>query len=90
MKILLKEQEAADYLRLKCSTLKQWQNQKKGPRFYRIGGAIRYDQRHLEEFINARQSENVWNQTGHIDYHNILGVQFVNFWTYSSLFTRLI
>lgn len=51
MKNLLKEAEAAAFLRLKASTLRQWRNLGRGPAYYRVGGAIRYDQAALEKFL---------------------------------------
>ena len=55
MKNLLKEVEAAAFLRLKASTLRQWRNLGRGPAYYRVGGAIRYDQAALEQFLVARK-----------------------------------
>ena len=55
MKNLLKEAEAADFLRLKASTLRQWRNLGRGPAYYRVGGAIRYDQAALKQFLVPRK-----------------------------------
>ena len=51
MSNLLKEAEAARFLRLKPKTLREWRSRGCGPQFYRVGGAIRYDQKHLQQFL---------------------------------------
>ena len=50
---LLKENEAAEHLALEIATLRRWRWAGKGPRFLKIGGAVRYDVADLELFINA-------------------------------------
>ncbi len=50
---LVKEQQAADYLGLCVATLRRWRWSGKGPRFCKIGGAVRYDPADLEAFIAA-------------------------------------
>ena len=56
MKNLLKEAEAAAFLRLQASTLRQWRNLGRGPNYFRVGGAIRYDQEALETFLVNNKS----------------------------------
>ena len=58
MKNLLKEAEAAAFLRLQASTLRQWRNLGRGPNYFRVGGAIRYDRAALEEFLINNKSPN--------------------------------
>tara|TARA_B100001057_G_scaffold376747_1_gene381956 strand:- start:1383 stop:1595 length:213 start_codon:yes stop_codon:yes gene_type:complete len=58
MSNLLKEVEAARYLRLRPKTLRQWRSSGYGPQYYRVGGSIRYDQKHLEKFLIAGQTKN--------------------------------
>ena len=53
MSNLLKEAEAACFLRLKPKTLREWRSRGCGPQFYRVGGAIRYDQKHLQQLLIA-------------------------------------
>lgn len=49
---LMKEEEAANVLRLKADTLKRWRLMGRGPAFYRLGGAIRYRLSDIEIFLN--------------------------------------
>ncbi len=49
---LLTETEAAALLGLKVATLRRWRWAGKGPRFLKIGGAVRYDPADLEAFID--------------------------------------
>ena len=58
MSNLIKEVEAAQYLRLRPKTLRQWRSRGCGPQYYRAGGSIRYDQKHLEEFLTKGQTQN--------------------------------
>ncbi len=50
---LLTETEAAALLGLKVATLRRWRWAGRGPRFLKIGGAVRYDLADLEAFIVA-------------------------------------
>ena len=50
---LLREQEAAAILNVKVSTLRRWRWAGKGPRFRKIGGAVRYSVEDLKTFIEA-------------------------------------
>ncbi len=50
---LLREQEAADILNFKVATLRRWRWAGKGPRFRKIGGAVRYSVEDLKSFIDA-------------------------------------
>ena len=54
----MKGSEAALYLRLSPKTLRQWRSIGCGPQYNRVGGSIRYDQKHLDEFIIAGQIKN--------------------------------
>ena len=47
------EAEAADYLGLSVKTLRRWRWAGKGPRFLKLGGAVRYDPADLKAFIDA-------------------------------------
>ncbi len=54
---MLKEREAAELLAMEVTTLRRWRWAGKGPRFLKIGGAVRYDPADLEAFIGeARQT----------------------------------
>ena len=50
---LITETEAADFLGLQPVTLRRWRWAGKGPRFLKIGGAVRYERATLEEFVSA-------------------------------------
>lgn len=49
----LKPSEAAEYLRSSASTLAKRRMNKKGPDFVRLGRAIRYRQRDLDDWMAA-------------------------------------
>jgi hypothetical protein len=54
---LLTRKEAAEYLRLAPSSLNSQTGKRLGIPFIKMGGAVRYDKRDLDDFINAhRQS----------------------------------
>ena len=50
---LLKEDQAANILSLEVATLRRWRWAGTGPKFLKIGGAVRYDLAVLEAFIEA-------------------------------------
>ena len=56
---LLTDDEAARFLALSPATLKKWRRLHRGPRYYRLGSAIRYRQEDLESFISG-SAENPW------------------------------
>lgn len=51
MKELLTEKEAAAFLSMERNTLNKWRSTGKGPKYYKIGGAVRYKIADLEAFI---------------------------------------
>lgn len=55
-KRLLSEREAADVLNIKPNTLAAWRCTKRveGPRYVKMGGAIRYPMAELEAFIERQ------------------------------------
>ena len=50
---LLRETEAAALLNLETATLRRWRWAGKGPKFRKIGGAVRYHPHDLTAFIDA-------------------------------------
>ncbi len=50
---LLKEAEAAAILNVEVATLRRWRWAGKGPRFLKLGAAVRYDPADLSAFIEA-------------------------------------
>lgn len=55
----LNTKEAADFLDLKQNTLEVWRTLGKGPKFLKIGRAVRYRVQDLEEYID----KNIWSST---------------------------
>jgi excisionase family DNA binding protein len=45
--------EATDYLGVSPTTLAVWRSRDKGPRYYRMGGFIRYRKEDLDAFVEA-------------------------------------
>jgi predicted site-specific integrase-resolvase len=55
--MLLKEQEVATRLAVSVKTLRRWRWAGRGPRFLKIGAAVRYDPADLSCFVEgARRS----------------------------------
>ena len=55
---LLDTDQAAEFLRLKPSTLVDWRWQRKGPPWIRISrGSVRYSQEALESWVNSKTVE---------------------------------
>ena len=51
------EKEVSELLRIEPDTLKHWRFQKKGPAYYKLGGAVRYRQSELKDFISSSRIE---------------------------------
>ena len=51
---LVDTREAAQVLKLKPATLAQWRWMGKGPRFRKIGNAVRYAVRDLEDYVEQQ------------------------------------
>jgi hypothetical protein len=49
---LLTEHQAAVLLMLSPATLKKWRRTRRGPRYYRLGSAVRYKREDLEAFVS--------------------------------------
>ena len=60
-KRFLNSDEAADYLGLQRTTLEAWRCRGGGPRFVKLGRAVRYRQADLDEWIESRIRENTVN-----------------------------
>lgn len=52
---LLREREAAEILTLKVTTLRRWRWSGRGPRYLKLGGAVRYQLADIEAFKEASQ-----------------------------------
>ena len=59
---LLNESEAAEFLSLSPKTLARWRWSGKPPRFLKIGGAVRYDLKDLQDFIRAGRRSSTSDQ----------------------------
>ena len=59
---LITEQEAALRLGLKTSTLRRWRWAGDGPRFIKVGAAVRYDPTDLNTFIVAGRRSSTSDQ----------------------------
>lgn len=51
MKILLTTKEAAKQLRVLPQTLENWRHLGKGLRYSKVGGAVRYEQSAIDEWL---------------------------------------
>jgi predicted DNA-binding transcriptional regulator AlpA len=49
----LTEREVSDLLGLSVATLRAWRHRRQGPRFLRLGRAVRYLPADLEDFVRA-------------------------------------
>ena len=55
---MLNEQDAAAYLGLSVRTLQAWRQRGGGPRFYKLGRAVRYARSNLDAWLDCRQRSN--------------------------------
>jgi predicted DNA-binding transcriptional regulator AlpA len=53
---LLTEKETAEILGIKVCTLQKWRQQGRGPRYYRLGKAVRYGLDDLGEYLSERRT----------------------------------
>ncbi len=53
MEKLLKPEEAAVVLGLSTKTLARWRWAGRGPRYRKLGGAVRYSETDLQEFLES-------------------------------------
>lgn len=52
-KRMLRTPAAAEFLGVRPNTLEIWRHQKRGPKFYRVGRCIVYDQEDLDAYVQA-------------------------------------
>ena len=60
---LLTPKQAAEYLQIKVQTLATWRNQGKGPKFCKVGRAVRYRPQDLETYITSDFQHSSTNAT---------------------------
>ncbi len=53
MKNMLRTPAAAALLGVRPNTLEIWRHQRRGPKFYRVGRCIVYEQEDLEAFVRS-------------------------------------
>jgi excisionase family DNA binding protein len=53
MSALLREAEVSSRLGLSVRTLQKWRIEGRGPRFVKLGNAVRYDPTELDEFVRS-------------------------------------
>ena len=63
-KQLLTENEAAEALRISARTLQSWRVSGGGPRFLKIGSAVRYDRTELDKWLDGRSAASTSAATG--------------------------
>lgn len=51
---LLRERQAAEWLGVSPRTLELWRRQGNGPRFVKLGGAVRYRPEALDAYLDER------------------------------------
>ena len=56
MGTMMTTRQAADYLGLSVHTLNKWRWDGRGPRYIKLGAAVRYRQDELDRFIEAGQT----------------------------------
>ena len=64
---LLKERDAANILNMEVATLRRWRWAGTGPRFLKIGGAVRYDPEDLSAFIEAGRRRRTFEPTTRLE-----------------------
>lgn len=67
---LVNETEAARILALSVKTLRRWRWIGKGPRFCKIGGAVRYDRADINAFIEAGRRTSTTDRGPEGAYHD--------------------
>jgi hypothetical protein len=55
---MLNERQAARTLAVSIAALRRWRRERRGPRFSRLEGCIRYDSRSLESWVTQNSSNN--------------------------------
>lgn len=50
---LLGQRETADYLGVRPQTLANWRYLSKGPRYFRVGQLVKYDERDVDAWLDA-------------------------------------
>ena len=58
---LLHETEVAKILSMKVSTLRRWRWSGDGPRFIKVGAAVRYDPQTLKDYLAERERSSTYD-----------------------------
>jgi predicted DNA-binding transcriptional regulator AlpA len=59
---LLNTEKAAEFLGLSQNTLNYWRYLKRGPKFIKIGGLVRYDEEELHAYLAERTHQGTTHQ----------------------------
>ncbi len=51
---LLNEDQVAETLRVSVATVRRWRSCRRGPKFIKVGAAVRYDSRDLHAWLASR------------------------------------
>lgn len=62
--MMLRTIEAAGYIGLQKSTLEAWRVRGGGPVFLKLGKAVRYQQKDLDAFLDARRCKSTSQDAG--------------------------
>lgn len=60
---LLTEHEVATHLNMRVTTLRRWRWAGRGPRFLKIGGAVRYDPNDIEDYVKRARCRSTSNRS---------------------------
>ncbi|MCH9053035.1 MAG: helix-turn-helix domain-containing protein [Proteobacteria bacterium] len=58
---LLHETEVAKILSMKVATLRRWRWSGDGPRFIKVGAAVRYDPQTLKDYLAERERSSTYD-----------------------------
>ena len=58
---LLHETEVAKILSMKVATLRRWRWSGDGPRFIKVGSAVRYDPQTLKDYLAERERSSTYD-----------------------------
>ena len=56
---LMKQDEVARRLRVNRRTLSRWRSAGTGPEYLRVGNAVRYESRSLEDWLGGRKARSI-------------------------------
>ena len=54
-KLFLKSAEVEDIYGISASTLANWRSKRRGPKYHKVGGAVRYKVEDLDQFMESKK-----------------------------------